>query len=95
MSKGKYSPTITRVMADREFDEFCFNACGKIPPEFSHSAYNEKVHFANYDAEGYDRYGYSAFDADGVYVGIGDGVDRNDITEYEYSVMEDEEFEQY
>ena len=51
--------------------------------------------FANYDAEGYDSYGYSCWSADGTYAGIGDGIDRNGITEFEYLMMDNEEYNSY
>jgi hypothetical protein len=43
--------------------------------------------FGNYDEEGYDMYGYSAFDANGVYVQ--DGVDRAGYTEMDYLTLQD------
>ena len=45
-----------------------------------------------YDEEGFDSYGYSDFLADGTYVGYGQGIDRNGITEDEYLVMDDDTF---
>ena len=49
--------------------------------------------FTNYDDGGYDSYGYSAFDWEGNYVGIGGGVDRNGYTENEYLCMSDEQWD--
>jgi hypothetical protein len=95
MSRGKYSPNLPR---DKEF---IYNCYGKVPAEWSKEiadsgvAYDEKTMFDNYDDEGYDRYGYSAFDCDGNYVGIGDGVDRNGYTEMEYLCMSADEFEDF
>ena len=40
--------------------------------------------YGNYDPEGFDMYGYSAFDEDGNYVGSGSGVDRAGYTEDDY-----------
>ena len=94
MSYGKYSPTITRELANRSFNEFCYNAKGELPPS-TWDVYCEEIHFGNYDKDGFDSYGYSAYDADGNYAGIGSGVDRDGITEYEYSVMSQEEFAEY
>lgn len=97
MSKGKYSPTIyNKIQKGVEFDRNCF---GKIPEEYyfemSIESYNEQTMFADYDSEGFDRYGYSAFDSEGKYVGIGNGVDRNGYTEHEYLAMSDQEFEDH
>lgn len=79
MSFGKYSPY---CVGDGPFDR---NAYGNIPPERKKGdLYDEKIHFANYDKEGYDSYGYSAFDAEGQYIAIGRGVDRAGVTEDEY-----------
>ncbi len=92
MGKGKYSPNLPT--ADKDWDYFDRNCYGQIPPAYDYNAgeYDEKLHFASYDPEGYDSYGYSAFDADGNYVGIGNGVDRNGYTEFEYMSMSDDEF---
>jgi len=38
--------------------------------------------FGNYNDEGFDWYGYSAFDLDGNYVG--NGIDRYGYTESDY-----------
>ena len=57
------------------------------------ATYDELTMFANYDDEGFDSYGYSAFDRFGTYSGIGGGVDRNGYTEYEYLFMTDEKWE--
>ena len=95
MSRGKYSPNLPYGK------EFIYNCYGKGPLPWSKLAesyglvYDEKVHFDNYDDEGFDRYGYSAFDSDGNYVGIGSGVDRNGCTEMEYMCMSDEEWERF
>lgn len=92
MSKGKYSPTVWHRKAKDE--DFCFNAYGGQVPWSKSSGvpYNEEIHFDDYDAEGYDRYGYSAYLADGTFVGLCQGVDRNGYTEDEYLAMSDEEF---
>lgn len=92
MSRGKYSPRCPHANTDYEFK---YNADGKIPPSYTpgKDVYDTRLHFDNYDEEGFDRYGYSAFDADGNYVGIGDGIDRLGNTEDDYMRMTDEEFE--
>lgn len=92
MAKGKYSPTVYRV---KSAGTFVFNAKGKRPPKFvaGKTEWNEELHFANYDSEGFDSYGYSAYDSDGKYVGIGNGIDRAGYTENEYLAMSDEEYE--
>lgn len=96
MSRGKYSPNYLKGK------EFTYNCFGQEPAEWSKvssmivgDVYDEMTMFANYDGEGFDSYGYSAFDSDGNYVGIGDGVDRNGYTEYEYLCMSDEEWERF
>lgn len=90
MSRGKYSPNLPR----KAEEDFGFN-CYKQRPAPWAQPYDEKTMFANYDAEGFDSYGYSAFNADGSYAGIGSGVDRNGITEHEYLCMSDEDFEAF
>ena len=95
MSKGKYSPTLTREMANRSYEVFCYNAIGEIPiNDWPTNHYETITHFGNYDSEGFDSYGYSAFDKDGAYLGIGLGVDRLGYTEDDYLGMSDEEFEE-
>jgi hypothetical protein len=94
MGRGKYSP----AGRDERNTDYSFNCYGQVPDAWDETTpkevvYDEKVHFGNYDKDGFDSYGYSAFDAEGNYVGIGDGVDRNGYTEREYMVMSDDEFE--
>ena len=69
---------------------FIYNAKGQIPnPMFE---YTTETHFADYDRDGFDSYGYSAYDKDGKYVGICAGVDRLGNTENDYLVMDADEF---
>lgn len=82
MSRGKYSPAWVNK-------DCIYNCYGKIPEPWCEN-YNEKTMFANYDNEGFDRYGYSCFDSEGNYVGIGNGIDRLGYTEYEYLTMDDD-----
>jgi hypothetical protein len=82
MSKGKYSPNLPT--AEKPFDFFNRNTRGAIPTDPKEEAI--------YDPDGYDNYGYSAFLADGSYVGWGRGVDRNGYTENDYLIMDDDEF---
>lgn len=88
MSRGKYSPTLHRL---GNKGPYTFNCYGQEPAPWS-TDYDEKTMFGNYDREGFDSYGYSSFDAEGNYVGIGNGVDRNGYTEMEYLSMSLEEF---
>jgi len=95
MSRGKYSPSITRALAARDWSEFRYNADKEIPEDYNRETsgeYNERKHFADYDSEGFDSYGYSAFDSDGNYVGGGDGIDRLGYTELDYLRMSADEF---
>lgn len=93
MARGKYSPNLPRGK------EFIYNCYGQKPVRWSEEIrqvgilYDELTMFANYDDEGYDSYGYRAFDIEGNYVGIGNGVDRNGYTEYEYLCMTDDQWE--
>jgi predicted nucleic acid-binding protein len=93
MSRGKYSPNLPRGK------EFIYNCYAEVPTEWSKEVaegilvYDEKTMFVNYDDEGYDSYGYSAFDRFGTYSGIGGGVDRNGYTEYEYLCMTELQWE--
>lgn len=92
MSRGKYSPNCPHA-GDRSY-EYKYNADKQIPPDFDPKTdvYNERLHFGDYDSEGFDRYGYSAFDENGKFVGLGNGVDRNGYTEMDYMSMSDDEF---
>jgi hypothetical protein len=91
MSRGKYSP----VWVEKPC---IFNCYGEVPVPWTKAVaeaggtYDEKTMFGNYDDEGYDSYGYSCFNSDGEYVGIGDGVDRNGYTELDYLQMDDDTF---
>jgi len=51
--------------------------------------YNSETMFGDYDENGYDRYGYSAFDDEGNFVGYGQGVDANGYTEMDYLTLQD------
>lgn len=93
MSRGKYS-----VLAYKEWPkgyEFKYNCYGQLPTEWNQEVFNsgvsydEKTMFDNYDEEGYDSYGYSAFYDDGSYAGIGNGVDRAGYTEMDYLTLQD------
>lgn len=85
MSTGKYSPLCPHAREDG-WGSFVYNCYGEVPPEYNHDKgeYNEKLHFVDYDDEGFDSYGYSSFDMDGVYVGVGNGIDRYGYTEDDY-----------
>lgn len=97
MSKGKYSPTVySRNDKDEQFDKNCYGqSCVEWSQAVADSGvvYNEKLMFPNYDSQGFDSYGYSAFDNDGEYVGVGYGVDRRGYTESQYQAMSDDEYE--
>lgn len=93
MSRGKYS-----VLACKQWPEgyeYKFNCYGRIPEPWGQEdydagrPYDDKTMFGDYDEEGYDRYGYSAFDANGVFVGHGQGVDRAGWTEMDYLTLRD------
>lgn len=92
MSQGKYSPRCPHAR-DNKY-EYKFNCFGKMPPIYNPTSdvFDAQMHFGNYDDEGYDSYGYSCFDADGVYVGIGVGVDRLGYTEMEYLRMSEDDY---
>lgn len=92
MSVGKFSPSISHIpgLKEMDFEDFCFNAYGEEPAEWNlemknrGEVFDEKTMFMNYDKEGFDFYGYSAFNIDGDYVGTGKGIDRYGYTEYDY-----------
>ena len=93
MSQGKYSPALSREDAERPYTDYCYNADKQIPPEtWAEGEYDQRTHFANYDENGYDSYGYSAFLADGTFIGLGQGIDRWGYTEDEYLTMSTDEF---
>jgi hypothetical protein len=83
MSTGKYSPLCPHAN-EPGYDSFKFNCYGEVPAEWNKDSYDEKTMFVNYDDEGFDSYGYSCFDADGEYVGCGNGIDRYEYTEMDY-----------
>jgi hypothetical protein len=93
MSRGKYSLAY-KVWPDGY--QHIFNCFGEEPAEWAGRAnepnrtYDEKTMFGNYDEEGYDYYGYSAF-AGGNYIGIGQGIDRAGYTENDYLLNVDGE----
>ena len=95
MSRGKYSPSITSEMIAN--GEYTYNAYGETPekwdPKTSTVPYNQITMFGNYDSEGFDSYGYSGFDLNGDYVGIGEGIDRFGYTELNYLDMSDDDWE--
>ena len=87
MSRGKYSPYCPKGKV------FKYNAYGRVPESYLvGQVYDERIHFANYDDEGYDSYGYSCYDGYGNYVGIGNGLDRLGYTESDYLTMSDDDF---
>ena len=91
MSQGKYSPNLPKK------DRYDFNCYGKIPSPWNKDTpkdvvYDSKIHFGGYDDEGYDEYGYSCFDENSEYVGLGSGIDRNGFTELQYLIMRQEDF---
>ena len=90
MSRGKYSPNLPH----RERNEFIYNADRNIPPEYTpgKDTFNERLHFGDYDVDGFDSYGYSAFDSEGRFVGTGNGIDRDGFTELDYLTMSNDEF---
>jgi hypothetical protein len=55
--------------------------------------YDEKTMTGWHDSEGFDGYGYSAFDGEGEYVGIGVGIDRAGYTEMDYLAMDSADFD--
>ena len=90
MSNGKYSPNLP----NNDDYEYKFNCYGQPPAEYTPGVneYDEKLMFDAYDEDGFDRYGYSCFDKNGVYVGTGRGIDRNGYTELQYMEMSTEDF---
>lgn len=98
MSKGKYSPSLNRYHLNQGYENYCYNADGNIPPEWTlemkeaGEVYNTRLYFGNYDSEGYDSYDYSAFNENGDYVGMQNGIDRWGYTEEDYLEMDDDDF---
>jgi hypothetical protein len=94
MSRGKYSPFLTRAMINARADSFIYNAHGNVAPDYVvGEIFDEKLHGGHYDKDGYDYYGYSAWNADGEYAGLGNGIDRGGYTESDYLSMSDSDFE--
>ena len=96
MARGKYSERAYKHWPENY--KYKYNCYGEIPEEWhgpdSGKEYNEKTMFGDYDEEGYDSYGYSAFDIYGNYVGDGRGVDRAGWTEDDYLCERDLEQEE-
>lgn len=94
MSKAKYSPSLTREMiAAHNETTFIYNCKGEIAPtDWADGEYNDIIHFGNYDSEGFDTYGYSAWLKNGKFAGHGNGADRWGYTEDDYDNMDDDEF---
>lgn len=90
MSYGKYSPVLIHRPDDYEYKYNCY---GKIPDPWTKEMidagmeFDSKTMFGDYDEEGFDRYGYSAFDREGNFVGHGSGVDKDGYTEHDYLSM--------
>lgn len=96
MSQGKYSPTVNyRNTKTVDYNKNCY---GQMPATWNDEVkaqgldYDSKTMFADYDDEGFDSYGYSAFDNNGKFVGHGRGVDRNGYTEMDYLCMDADSF---
>lgn len=89
MSRGKYSPICPRGK------EFIYNCFKQLPEPYDRNypeTYDAQKHFANYDDEGFDSYGYSAWGNNGEYVGVGSGIDRLGYTEFDYLTMDDDDW---
>lgn len=91
MSRGKYSPWC--YGSDQSSIDYAFNCYGEVPVDWNKEDYDEKTMCSHYDSDGFDRYGYSAFDIDGNYIGVGQGIDRYGYMENEYLCMTDDKFE--
>lgn len=85
MSTGKYAPFCPYANTGYEFKYNCYG--DPVTFDFNNGNmkdYDQKLHYDNYDEEGFDSYGYSCFDKDGNYVGCGEGIDRCGYTEMDY-----------
>lgn len=92
MAKNKFSP----ACKNQPRSAYIYNAFGEVPVfRASGEIFNEKIHYGIYDVDGYDRYGYSAWNKDGTYAGDGRGIDRNGYTEDQYLCMADDEFNSF
>lgn len=91
MSQGKWSPTLSKI---RDRGPLIYNARGELPPPIQPGEeFSNELHRSDCDSRGCDIYGYSAYDAEGCFVGIGEGVDRDGYTEMDYLNMSDEEWD--
>lgn len=92
MSRGKYSLVFDKRPDDYEYKYNCY---GQIAEEWNSEIaatgvkFDDKTMFGDYDEDGYDKYGYSAFDVDGNFVGHGNGIDRAGYTEMDYLTRRD------
>ncbi len=93
MSQGKYSPRCPHAKDNAYvYNRNCHGQEITDRTMGLNTRYDDKLHFPNYDDEGFDSYGYSAFNKDGKFVGHGLGVDRLGYTEEDYIFMEPEDF---
>lgn len=92
MSRGKYSLSLKHWP---EGYEFKYNCYGEIPEPWSieqknaGEIFDEQTMCDGHDEEGFDKYGYSAFDSEGNFVGLGIGIDRAGYTEMDYLQLKD------
>ena len=99
MSRGKYSVLAFKKWPDDY--EFKYNAYGNEPEPWNDKIkqsgveYNSLTMFPDYDENGYDSYGYSAFDITGKFVGHGEGIDRAGWTETDYLLERDRDDTNY
>ena len=92
MSRGKYSPNLKTWPNGYEYKFTCYGKeCLPWTEEMIESGvpFDDMTMFGDYDEEGFDRYGYSAFDREGNFVGHGQGVDRDGYTEMDYLTLQD------
>ena len=93
MSRGKYSPWC--YGSNQASIDYAFNCYGEVPVDWNKEDYDEKTMYDHYDSDGFDSYGYSSFDIDGNYVGVGRGIDRYGYTENEYLCMDHDDFDSF
>ena len=92
MSKGKYSPCVKS--GENTLEDFRFNAKGEVPVEYVPGTmdWNHEIMSDGYDKDGFDSYGYSAYNKDGCCSGMMSGIDKAGYTEEDYQSMTDDEF---
>lgn len=73
MIRGTYSENAYSYRADHTYNSYGLKPA--IPKVYTDDGYTEQTDWLVFDENGCDEYGYTAYSANGEYVGFGNGVD--------------------